>query len=102
MTEQEKQDKVILLLNEMINRVETQITYGQINKGFPVADYPSFEAFEKENPEVGLTSYGWSILSMIATITDVLCGKRLAFMVECKDGVDKMDQIVTGVCWLKL
>ena len=59
------------------------ITYGEFNKIFKCND--SIFQLEKKYPELGLTgdeNKGFSIISLMATITDFLCGKRFAVIID--------------------
>jgi len=73
------------------------------NKIFAVGDKKEeLRALEKEYPDIGLAKYGhkdegFSILSLIATITRVLIGKALSFdVVEAIDKNGKARVIIIG------
>jgi hypothetical protein len=98
MKTQDKEQFLLDTLNTMIQSCEP-VYYKSINKKFPQIDNKLVEA-EKENDCIGLTivdkspqhfdniTWGFSTISLIATITDCLIDKRLAVIVET-DGPDK-------------
>lgn len=93
------EDEVIKVLNEMIKNCEP-ITYEEFNVFIPAKDGGLVEAEEKDD-RIGVAvqklgageQVGISTLSLIATLTDVMCKKRLAFTIEDETNV------ITGVCW---
>lgn len=85
----QKLEKLVNVLNEMISNCEI-IKYDEFNKVFKVKNKEQLRKLESEVPEVGICKYDTedeeiSTLSIIATITDILVGKRLAFSLE-EDG----------------
>lgn len=99
-----KMDELLDTLNEMFKLCEP-VVYKDFNKVIKALDVEKLRAYEKEHPKVGMARYGTpeegiSIMSIIATITDILVGKRLAFIVENKDPQFIKGQI-TGVTWFE-
>ena len=105
-----KKDKVIELVTKML-QLSDDITYGEFNKKIKALDTGvGLSALEEKNPEVGLANIhvdnrpvvGISTLSIIATITDILCGDRLTFLVDDDDDDDTPinDKVLKGVMWL--
>ena len=105
------EERLIAVLNEAWKLVEPKPKYDEINSKFTVKDIEMLEAIEKANPTLGLSDHedftnqkaksgtmdwtgtkGLTWLSVLATVTDELCGKRLAAIVE-DDGT------ITGWCW---
>lgn len=94
------EDEVIDVLNKMIKACEP-IKYEEFNTFIP-ANGSQLEEEEKKDDRIGVTvrkisaepQAGISTLSLIATITDIMCKKRLAFVIDEKN-------IVTGVTWYK-
>jgi len=96
------------MLNDVWALIPVKPKYQDFNVQIPFGtNVPALEAFEKKNPELGITDFGhaagfgerdtrpiegMTTLSLIATITDVLAGKRLAAKVE-DDGT------ISGWCW---
>ena len=94
-----KEQLVIETINKMIKSC-LPIMVSDLNKNFIQKDNLLIEA-EKENDKIGLKIidkdhgiWGTSTLAIIATITDCLCDKRLAFQI----GNGESDQII-GVQW---
>ena len=96
------EDKLLEILNKMI-RVLDPIKFEDLNMDFSATDQEGLLALEKEHNEVGIKHKDndknkevcSSVAALIATITDVLVGKRLAFILDLDTG------IVTGFQWLK-
>lgn len=93
------EEKLIKVLNKMI-KVLDPIKFEDLNMNFIATDQEGLLALEKEHKEVGIKYKDYdkekkelcsSVAALIATITDVLVGKRLAFLI--KDG------IVIGFQW---
>lgn len=81
-----KEDKLIEVLNNMIKLVEP-IYYKDFNKKIKAINNEDLIKYEEKESVVGVTNinnndYAISTLSIIATITDILIDKRLAFNVE--------------------
>lgn len=98
MIEEKKEDMVIEILNKMIG-VLKPFNYNEINMNLNPIDEKDLLELEKQHPEVGLkyldeekSKIGSSMIAIMATVTDVLVGKRLAFIMED-------DGLITGVCW---
>jgi hypothetical protein len=81
----EAQQKVLTIFNRLLRIIP--VTYDELNKKF-LADGKEKDRLlelEKEFEELGLSEHpdsekqGVSILSLLATITDAFCGKRLTF-----------------------
>jgi len=86
-----KEEKLIRLLNEMIQNSKP-IKYSVFNKHMIAKNKEKLIQLEEINPEVGIARYdeedmGISTLSIIATITDILCGKRLAFKLDDEENI---------------
>ena len=102
-----KKQEVLDTINKMIELSEP-IYYEDINKFYRTSNKEKLLEAEKSMPKLGIAAYfvrdndgdlvfnyddiGVSTLSIIATITDRLCDKRLGFIVE-KSG------LITGACW---
>jgi hypothetical protein len=95
-------DELLEILNTAWSYLEP-ISYNDFNV-FIQAKSPSYLMnFEKQNPEIGIAQkpkyvpearLGMSTCSLIATITDLCVGKRLAVMLDEQD-------IIIGFCWYK-
>jgi hypothetical protein len=95
---EEKKQKVLDIVNKMIDLCEP-IYYKEFNKTAKTINKDKLRAFEKEEPVVGIAQYekpdeGISLLSILATVTDIFCGERLAVNME-KNGR------IVGVSWYK-
>jgi hypothetical protein len=94
----DKEQLVLDSLNAMIKSSEP-LYYKDFNKFTTQIDNKLVIA-EKYNDNIGIKNvdgkWGWTTLSMIATITDCLTDKRLSFCVET-EGSKK--GIITGVQW---
>lgn len=84
-------NELITILNRIIEQCEP-LRYEDFNKVIKGKD---LEALEASNPKVGITFRDGdccvTTLSLIATITDYLCDKRLSFIVD--------DGFIKGVQW---
>lgn len=95
-------------LNYIWNLIPNKPTYGEFNKVFPVKENSKLlRKFENENNWLGIARYdtddeGISILSMFASITDYLCGYRLAFETESDEGTSIEKQQITGFKMIKI
>ncbi len=94
-----REDELIDNLNKLISVCEP-FRYEDFNKHVASSDEQSLVDFEKSNDKIGICKkdydnpeckWGFSTLSLIATITDILVDKRLSFIVD--------DGIITGVKW---
>lgn len=98
-----KKDEVIDIINKMFMLCEP-ITYGEFNKKMKAIDVIKLREEEKQNEKIGVANYGKedegiSILSLIATITDVLVDDRLFFMIEESDSSNIDECTIIGVQW---
>ncbi|MFW6311101.1 MAG: hypothetical protein ACOC1K_02575 [Nanoarchaeota archaeon] len=94
-----KLDQLIDNLNILISICEP-FSYEDFNKHISSKDEQTLIGIEKNNDKIGICKkdyddpeckWGFSTLSLIATITDMLVDKRLSFIVD--------DGIITGVKW---
>ena len=92
-----KCEETIRIINKMIGSCEP-IKYCDLNNCFKEKEIGLLEKVESEDNVIGIrpidsssNGYCISTLSLIATITDILVGKRLAFTVD--------GEYVTGVQW---
>ncbi|MFA5154369.1 MAG: hypothetical protein WC554_17615 [Clostridia bacterium] len=110
----ERKDRVIKILNDLFKLCQP-ITYGDFNKKIEAIDSNKLYEYEQSNPEAGLLNmssgedpnslkFGISTLSIIATITDILVGDRIAFCIS--DGKDEKESskditkdTILGVDW---
>ncbi len=88
----EKEKYLEELFSKLFELLDT--SYKDFNTIFPLGNKKEqLRKLEKRYPELGLANYdeeneGVSLISLFATITDVLCGKR--FSVILKDGDSKI------------
>lgn len=80
------EDKLIEVINNMLKLCEP-IKYEDFNRIVKAKNVDELRNYEKIEPKVGIAKYdtkdeGISTLSIIATITDILIGKRLAFSLD--------------------
>ncbi len=86
------EEKLLEILNKMI-KVLDPIKFKDLNMDFTATDQEGLLALEKEHDEVGLKHKDYdknkelcsSVAALIATITDILVGKRLAFRLSDDD-----------------
>lgn len=99
-TVEDKNQNLLDILNGMVKRLEP-FTYSQINHAIKAGDEKSLREFEELHDEVGLALHkqddgtevlGSSTIAIMATITAVLVGKRLAVKVA-EDGT------ILGFMW---
>tara|TARA_Y100000310_G_C20585226_1_gene765041 strand:- start:493 stop:840 length:348 start_codon:yes stop_codon:yes gene_type:complete len=100
MTQEDRDQLVIDSLNTMIKSSEP-IYYKDVDKFFKQVDDKLVVA-EKTNGKIGIKKadgeWGWSFLSMLATVTDCLTDKRIAFEIQgITEPTDK--QRIIGVTW---
>ena len=93
------EDELIKLLNETWALIPLKPKYNDFNVTIPFGEYcKALEVLEQANQKLGLSDFrpypdpgpvpekfqvlGISTLSLIATITDVLCSRRLAAIIE--------------------
>ena len=91
-----KKDKVIETLNMMLSICEP-IKYKEFNKVLKAKNINQLRNYEETNNTVGIAGHGTdnegiSTLSIIATITDILCNKRLSFQIDDNSNI-------VGVQW---
>lgn len=90
--------KLIESLNKIIGLCEP-ITYGEFNKYMYEIVKGSLDEVEDKENKIGIVEkdgrVGISTLTIIATITDFLCGDRLAFIVSKDDD----SGIIEGFKW---
>ena len=91
-----RQRELLTIFNELLEVFP--LKYKELNKNFPAGcKKDKLRELEKKNTKLGL-SYtdtdreGFSVLSLLATITDVFCDKRLAFKLD-------EEKNLTGVCY---
>ena len=98
-------DKTLNTINLMIANCEP-IKYDDFNKFIKAKDSKELVRLESKYPEIGICSnrikleeetdddieWGITTLSLISTITDTICGKRLAFNIDDNG-------IITGATW---
>ena len=92
------EERLLEVLNKMI-KVLDPIKFEDLNMDFIATNQEGLLALEKEHNEVGLKHKDYdknkelcsSVAALIATITDVLVGKRLAFILD--------EGIVIGFQW---
>lgn len=92
------EDKLLEVLNKMI-KVLDPIKFEDLNIELTAVDQEGLLVLEKKHSEVGLRHKDYdktkelccSVAALIATITDVLVGKRLAFQLD--------EGIVVGFQW---
>lgn len=80
-----EKEEVLKLINQYWNTIpiDRKPTVGSVNTAFFVYEnMPKLIKLEKQNNKIGIGDYGFTMLSFIATITDLLCGERLAAVVE--------------------
>ena len=94
----EKEKYLLEVLNTMIKSMPA-ITYGEFNKVFPSKEKKEeLRKTELKYPELGLARYGTdsegiSHVSILSTITDILCRKRLTIMVEKGSSSPKLEEM---------
>lgn len=81
-----RKDEVVKVLNKMLELCEP-ITYDEFNIIIKAKNIGDLIDYEEEYPEVGISSKGISTLSIIATITDILCDERLGFIFNIDTGI---------------
>jgi hypothetical protein len=89
MNDLDKEKYLLEVLNSMLSCLP-EITYSEFNRMFIASDKLKLMEYEQKYNELGLTksdenNNDWdavSTLSIIATITDILCGKRLAIVCD--------------------
>jgi len=87
------EDKLLEVLNKMVVTLDP-IKFEDLNTDWPCADQNGLVILEKEHDEVGLKYVDndktkplcSSVAALIATITDLLVGKRLAFTIDTETG----------------
>ncbi len=89
-----KEDELLSLLNDAL-KLYPLMHYNDFNyKQIPISKSDVF-LFEKKNPKLGITKNGeLTIISLISTITDVLCNKRLSIILN-------EEKYIIGFTWFK-
>ena len=95
----ERQDQVLRAINIMLKLCEP-IKYTEFNKFLPAKNGDVLCKLEKRFPAIGISArpgektevWGITTLSMIATITDILCKKRMQFHID-------EEEYIRGVSW---
>lgn len=78
------------------------MTYSDFNTVIPFGeDVSELRELEKKFPELGIARYdtkneGISTLSLLATVTEVLCGKRLGAILQNSEGEADPDDLIIG------
>lgn len=105
MSIQDRKDLLVKLLNDVLARQD--ITYGELNRVIPFDDVEALHKLERKYPDLGIARYGTgregvSFLSLIATITRVLCDDSLAFVIpeQVATADEANELIVKEVSWL--
>jgi hypothetical protein len=97
-----REDEVIRVINKMISSCDP-IKYADFNKIIKEKEFGILEKIETEDKEVGIrlvdmnndsSGYCITTLTLIATITDILVGKRLSFQLDDNN-------YLIGVKWYK-
>jgi len=88
-----KKQELIATLNTMLTLCEP-IKYDDFNKVMKAKDVKKLRDVETRNQKIGIANFdkeneGISTLSIIATITDVLCDERLTFVIDQDTNVIK-------------
>jgi|GEM_PF-2971546 len=104
-----RRERLLALLNALDHHPifgELYSKYGQnilMHWGPEKGELDEVLALEEEFPELGLKDVGGGLAvtfaSLLATITDVLCGERLAFKQEPIDGGDPREGKTVGFQW---
>ena len=77
------EQKLLDVLNKAWGLLRENPNYDTFNQTLEAADPVTLDELEAEFPQLGLTPDGaLTTLSILATVTDLLCGKRLAARVE--------------------
>lgn len=78
--------QLLVLLNKAWDLVDPKPNYNDFNKVFhcSVSSWKKMLQLEKDNTQLGIVPRfkGMTTFSLIASITDVLCDKRLAGVIE--------------------
>ncbi len=94
-----REEKLLEILNKLVE-VCDPITFEELNTTWTATDQKKLIALEKEHSEVGIKHIDYdkskplctSVAGLIATITDILVDKRLAFTIDDNG-------FVIGFCW---
>lgn len=94
---EDKKKYLIEMLNKAIECCEP-IAYEQLNVFIKAKDDAKLIDFEQSNEMLGLAfgpnrEFGVSVVALMASISDVLCGERIAVIIDDDTGY------VTGFCW---
>jgi hypothetical protein len=95
LTEQaNKMDVLLTMLNAMLEALKP-VKFSDINILLHSQDGNRILTVEKKFPVLGVrtvgTGYGCSVASILATVTAVLCGERLCFVIDDFGNVVKFD-----------
>lgn len=99
-----KEEYLISMLNSMIKSKD--ITYGEFNHLIPFGvNTQKLRDEEKKYPELGIARYGTveegiSTLTIMASITDVLIGKRLGVNLGGSKDIPVEDRLITGFSFI--
>jgi hypothetical protein len=110
-----KEDRMLAILNRLAEMTQGKDMYRNISSGYVlILSVKEGEAIEKEFPELGIKRiraqwggewkdlYAVTVPSLLATITDIFCGKRLAFQQQpVKRGQNPRQGDTTGLTWWK-
>jgi len=102
---EERRNRLLVLLNKLVAQPGGEDMYWHSRPTMLVIPSEEALALEKEFPELGLKklseeNYAVTIASLLATVTDVLCGRRLAFQLhDPEDGSDPRDNDTVGFQW---
>jgi len=92
----EAEERLLKVLNDAWACLPSRCLYKEFNTSMSWDDaYEKLQVLEREDyPELGIVEAkkGMTLLSLLATVTDVLCGKRLAAKVDD-------DGYITGWTW---
>lgn len=93
----DKEKYLIELFDKLFKLMD--ISYDEFNTIFPIKDIEKLRELEKTYPELGISNYtkeneGVTLVSLLATFTDVFCGKRFGVIVE-------KDRKITGCDLIK-
>lgn len=79
-----KEEFLIKTLNEVLLTLEP-IPVKVLNQRFKAKDIAKLQELEELNTKIGIVNDGVSVLSLVATITDLLIGKRLYVVIDEDD-----------------
>jgi hypothetical protein len=105
---EDRSEYLLEVLNAMLQALPP-ITYNEFNRVFPANEFKdALRKVELKYPELGLARYetdeeGVTFVSILATITDILCRKRLAVIIpdEVEDIENALNQQITAFTYLE-